>query len=76
LWRVSAWGAGAKEDEDKLNYRYFEKEGAIFRALDGVRFVQDVKHDKKWMPYSGDVFAPMMFGNEITAARADDLTEN
>jgi hypothetical protein len=54
-------------------FRYFEKDGAVFRQHPKANFtVQEVSHGGKWVDYTGDQAAPVVFGNEITAAQAGE----
>ncbi len=53
-------------------YRYFEKDGAVFRkpADRSDPYIDDVCIRGEWQPYTGDPAAPCYFGNEITAEEA------
>jgi hypothetical protein len=53
-------------------FKYFEKDGAIFRKRTALRLhcIEEVQHGGAWMPYEGDRGAPYAFGDEIQEERA------
>ena len=56
-----------KVDIDPEKYVYYEYDNAVFRALienDGD-WVEDVLHGDQWVPYQGDIAAPVHFGDQI-----------
>lgn len=58
-------------------FHYFEKEGAVFRkpATQRHPFVNEVKLNGEWKPYTGDRQAPVYFGDQISAAQAGEMEE-
>ncbi|MFB1486258.1 MULTISPECIES: hypothetical protein [unclassified Thiocapsa] len=59
----------AKETETKGKYRYFDKEGALFRTKAVAEFAgcgevwSSTK--KSWVPYTGDRLKPMFYGSQV-----------
>ena len=53
-------------------YRYYEKDGAYFRKLAERKepLVDEVRHGNKWVPYDGDRFAPVCYGDEVSEDEA------
>jgi hypothetical protein len=59
----------AKETETKRKYRYFDKEGALFRTKAVTEFAgcDEIWNsiDKTWERYTGDMLKPMFYGMEV-----------
>jgi hypothetical protein len=52
-----------------VNYEYFERDGAYFRAManTGLACVDEVWTADGWTPYNGDRGKPVAFGNKVTS---------